>query len=200
MKIEKVKINELKNNPNNPRVIMDDQFKKLVKSIQDFPEMLDIRPIVVDDNMMVLGGNMRLKACDNAGLTEVSIIKASNLTEEQKKEFIIKDNVGYGEWDWGMLQTEWEVDLLEDWGITGLVSSSLLDTVNSGDENSEWIGMPEFNKPDKEIKLIITFENESDRDEFCKIGSYKPSKGSLISWSMRWPDNENMDTSSIKIV
>ena len=93
MNFQKVKISEIKPNPNNPRIIKDENFKKLVKSIQDFPEMLELRPIVVDDNMVVLGGNMRLKALKELKITEVPIIKANELTEEQKKEFIIKDNV-----------------------------------------------------------------------------------------------------------
>ena len=90
---------------------------QLVKSIKDFPEMLDLRPIVVDDNLVVLGGNMRLKACMEAGLSEVPIIKASNLSEEQKKQFIIKDNVGFGEWDWDIIANEWDTEYLENWGL-----------------------------------------------------------------------------------
>lgn len=104
-------------NPTNPRIIKDDKFKKLVKSIQEFPQMLELRPIVVDSNMVVLGGNMRLKACIAAGLKEVPIIVADQLTDEQKGEFIIKDNVGFGEWDWDLLANEWEPDALIDWGL-----------------------------------------------------------------------------------
>jgi len=117
MLIEKVKINKIKLNSKNPRIIKDDKFKKLVKSIQDFPEMLEVRPIVVDDNFEVLGGNMRLKACKEAGLDEVHIIKFDNLSEEKKKEFLIKDNVGYGEWDWEILNSDWNVDNLVEWGL-----------------------------------------------------------------------------------
>jgi len=112
-----VKISEVKTNPNNPRTIKDDKFAKLVKSIKEFPEMLNLRPIVVNDDMIVLGGNMRLKACKEAGLKEVPIIKASNLTEQQQKEFIIKDNVGFGDWDWDILANEWESDELAEWGL-----------------------------------------------------------------------------------
>ena len=117
--IEKVKLSEVKSNPNNPRLIKDEKFSKLVKSIKEFPKMLEIRPIVVNDEMVVLGGNMRLKACKEAGLKEIPIIKASDLTEEQQREFIIKDNVGFGEWDWDILANEWDVDLLEEWGLEG---------------------------------------------------------------------------------
>jgi len=117
MQVNKVKISEVKGNPKNPRLIKDDKFKKLVKSIQEFPQMLELRPIVVDENNIVLGGNMRLKACKEAGLKEVYIVKAENLTEQQKDEFIVKDNVGFGEWDWDMLANEWDVDLLDEWGL-----------------------------------------------------------------------------------
>ena len=103
MKSKTVKITEVKVNPNNPRLIKDDKFKKLVRSIKDFPEMLNIRPIVVNSDMIVFGGNMRLKACKEAGLKEVPIIIADNLTEEQQREFLIKDNTSGGEWDWEMI-------------------------------------------------------------------------------------------------
>jgi ParB-like chromosome segregation protein Spo0J len=105
----KEKIAKVKSNPNNPRVIKDDKFTKLVNSIKEFPKMLEIRPIVVNDDMIVLGGNMRLKACKAAGLKEVPIIKASDLNEDEQRQFIIKDNVSGGEWDWEMLASEWDV-------------------------------------------------------------------------------------------
>jgi hypothetical protein len=117
MKSELIPISKVKANPNNPRIIKDEKFKKLVKSIQEFPQMLEIRPIVVNEEMIVLGGNMRLKACQEAGLKQVHIIKASELTEEQQKEFIIKDNVGFGEWDWNDLANNWDSDKLEEWGL-----------------------------------------------------------------------------------
>ena len=117
MNIQKVKLSEIKSNPNNPRIIKDDKFNKLVKSIKEFPKMLEIRPIVVNQDMIVLGGNMRLKASKEAGLKEVFIVKADDLTEDEQKQFIIKDNVGFGEWDWEMLANEWEADLLEEWGL-----------------------------------------------------------------------------------
>ena len=115
--VSRVNIQHIKQNPNNPRLIKDEKFAKLVKSIQDFPEMLELRPIVVNDDMIVLGGNMRLKACKEAGLKEVPIIKASSLTPEQQKEFIIKDNVGFGEWDWEMIANEWDAEQVADWGL-----------------------------------------------------------------------------------
>jgi hypothetical protein len=117
MQVKKVKISEIKTNPKNPRLIKDDKFKKLVKSIQEFPQMLELRPIVVDENNIVLGGNMRLKACIEVGLKEVYIVQAADLTEEQKNQFIVKDNVGFGEWDWDVLANEWEAVKLEEWGL-----------------------------------------------------------------------------------
>lgn len=117
MNITTTKLTDIKSNPNNPRIIKDDKFKKLVASIKEFPQMLSLRPIVVNDDMIVLGGNMRLKACKEAGLKEVPVIKASDLNEEQQKAFIIKDNVGYGEWDWDMLANEWDAEELVEWGL-----------------------------------------------------------------------------------
>jgi len=114
---QKVNVKEVIPNKSNPRIIKDDKFKKLVQSIKDFPQMLEIRPIVVDENNIILGGNMRFKACIEAGLKEVFIIKANDLTEEQKHEFIVKDNVGFGEWDWDILANEWDTDKLQDWGL-----------------------------------------------------------------------------------
>ena len=110
-------ISQIKTNPNNPRLIKDNKFKQLVKSIQDFPQMLELRPIVIDENNMVLGGNMRLKACIEAGLTDVPVIHANNLTEAQKKEFIIKDNISFGEHDWDALANEWNIIELDEWGL-----------------------------------------------------------------------------------
>jgi len=114
---QKVNVKEVIPNKSNPRIIKDDKFKKLVQSIKDFPQMLEIRPIVVDENNIILGGNMRFKACLEAGLKEVFIIKANDLTEKQKHEFIVKDNVGFGEWDWDQLANEWDTEKLQDWGL-----------------------------------------------------------------------------------
>jgi site-specific DNA-methyltransferase (adenine-specific) len=116
-----VKISEIKPNPKNPRTIKDDKFNKLIKSIQDFPQMLEKRPLVcftdTDGKYVVLGGNMRLKASKEVGLKELPIILADDWTEEQKTEFLIKDNVGFGEWDWDQLQSEWDTEKLNEWGL-----------------------------------------------------------------------------------
>ena len=110
------KIQNVKLSPNNPRLIKDDKFKKLVQSIKDFPEMLNIRPIVVNQDMIILGGNMRYKACKEAGLKEIPII-VTDLTEDQQREFLIKDNTSGGEWDWEVLANEWDTEQLEAWGL-----------------------------------------------------------------------------------
>jgi DNA modification methylase len=115
------KISEIKSNPKNPRVIKDDKFKKLVDSIREFPQMLEKRPLVcftdVDEKLVVLGGNMRLKAAKEIGLNELPVMLADDWTEEQKAQFLIKDNVGFGEWNWDELQTDWDMAKLEEWGL-----------------------------------------------------------------------------------
>ena len=126
--MKKIATSKIKLNPNNPRLIKDDKFKKLVQSIKDFPEMLDIRPIVVNADMIILGGNMRYKACVEAGLKEIPVIVADKLTEEQQREFLIKDNTSGGEWDWEMLANEWDAEQLEDWGLT--VNNFNTDSIN----------------------------------------------------------------------
>ena len=117
----KVNISEVKPNPNNPRIIKDAKFKKLVTSIKEFPDMLNKRPLIVftdvDGKYCVLGGNMRLKALNELKYTEIPVIIADEWTEEQKAEFLIKDNVGFGEWDWDQLANEWDAEKLDDWGL-----------------------------------------------------------------------------------
>ncbi len=114
---KKVNIASIKPNDENPRFITDAKFKKLIKSIKSFPEMLEARPLVVDENMMVLGGNMRLKALKSAGIFEVPINQVLGWTKEQKKEFIVKDNVGFGEWDWDILANQYDQEELVEWGM-----------------------------------------------------------------------------------
>ena len=148
-----IKISQVKSNPNNPRLIKNDKFKKLVKSVQDFPEMLELRPIVVDENMIVLGGNMRLKACIEAGLKEVWIEVAEGLTEEQKKEFIVKDNVGFGDWEWDMLANEWDSVQLAEWG---------LDVWQNEDDIEDIEEVIDFNE---DVNFIIKCENLKELEE-----------------------------------
>jgi ParB-like chromosome segregation protein Spo0J len=135
-----MKIKDIIPNPNNPRTIKDDKFKKLVQSIKEFPEMLELRPIVIDENNIVLGGNMRLKACQELGLKDVPTIYAKDLTEEQKKEFIIKDNVGFGEWNWDDLANDWDDAQLVEWGL------DLPIFFNDSDELGTDFSLPEGDK------------------------------------------------------
>ena len=137
----KVKISQVKSNPKNPRVIKDDKFKKLVKSIQDFPQMLEKRPLIcftdVDKKYVVLGGNMRLKAAIECELKEIPIILADDWTEEQKNEFLIKDNVGFGEWDWDSLANEWDVEKLDEWGLDLPVDLSVAEELEAEEDDYE---------------------------------------------------------------
>jgi len=115
-----MKLSQIKANPNNPRVLRDEKFQKLKKSIEDFPKMMELRPIVIDENNTILGGNMRFRALQDLGYKEIEdswVKKANELTEKQKQEFIIKDNVSFGEWNWDDLANEWEVELLNEWGL-----------------------------------------------------------------------------------
>lgn len=116
MKSIKVKISAIKNNPDNPRLIKDDNFKKLVQSIKDFPEMMEIRPIVVNKKMIILGGNMRFRAAQEAGLKTIPIIVV-NLSKDREREFIVKDNISGGDWDWDELANSWDTVKLEEWGL-----------------------------------------------------------------------------------
>ena len=168
-----VKISEVKPNPKNPRVIKDGKFQKLVKSIQEFPDMLNKRPLVVftdvDNKYVVLGGNMRLKACKEIGLKEIPIIVADEWTEEQKNEFLIKDNVGFGEWDWDSLANEWDAELLNDWGLnvpefSGDIDYSILD-----DEDLEDDLLDMANGVKKAIQIEFEAEHYESAYELVKF-------------------------------
>jgi hypothetical protein len=169
MEIQKVKIQEVKLNPNNPRIIKDDKFAKLVKSIQELPQMLEIRPIVVNADMVVLGGNMRLKACKEAGLKEVPIIIADNLTEEQQREFLIKDNVSGGEWDFEMLTNEWDVDELTEWGLDVPNWSKGLDVNNMTEDDIDLT--EEFDPIGKSSglqKVVFIFDGKDEAKSYIE--------------------------------
>jgi hypothetical protein len=164
---QQVKLYKIKGNPLNPRVIKTDKFKKLVKSIQEFPEMLKLRPIVVDEDFMVLGGNMRLRASKDAGLKEVWIDIAEGFTEEQKKEFIVKDNVGFGEWEWDILANEWDSVQLAEWGLDVWENK---DDVDYSEKNKE-IDIDALDS-DMILKLKYTEDEYSlVREQLSKIAS-----------------------------
>lgn len=168
MIIEEIKISEVKLNPNNPRIVKDEKFEKLVQSIKDFPEMLRIRPIVVNSDMITLGGNMRLKACKAAGLKKVPIIRAENLTEDQQREFIIKDNIGYGEWDWNLLNVEWNKEELNNWGLE--IWENENSDLDYSDKNKE-IDVDDF---ENEMIIKLKYSEEEYllvREQLSKIAS-----------------------------
>lgn len=151
MEVKKVSINDIKTNPDNPRIIKDYKFSKLVNSIREFPQMLKLRPIVVNNQNVILGGNMRYKASIEAGLKEVYIVQADELSDEQQKEFIIKDNVGFGEWDWDLLGNQFDFEQLEEWG---------LDTIKHDWEDLDYID-EDVEAPNLETnKIVITITDE----------------------------------------
>ena len=133
--MQSVPINKIRNNPINPRLVNKAKFEKLKKSIQEFPQMLELRPIVINEDGIILGGNMRYKALVELGYEEVPVIVASYITKEQENEFIIKDNLGFGDWDWDILANEWDSVELEDWGLD--VWQNEDDIINSFDEENE---------------------------------------------------------------
>ena len=158
---QQVKISKLKGNPSNPRIIKNDKFKKLVKSIQEFPEMLKLRPIVVDEGFMVLGGNMRLKASKEAGLSEVWIDIAEGLTEDQKKEFIVKDNVGFGEWEWDILANEWDSSKLTEWGLDVWLNEDDIQELKNPDNNETELNFAtELDR--KSCYVVLKFNTDID--------------------------------------
>ena len=163
--MEIVKISEIKANSKNPRVIKDDKFKKLVQSIREFPEMLEKRPLVcftdVDNKYVVLGGNMRLKAAQEVGLKELPIVLADDWTQEQRDEFLIKDNVGFGEWDWDQLANEWDSDKLTDWGMDVWKSEPDIDySILDDDDISE-----QLSDMTNGVKKAIQIEFEAEHYE-----------------------------------
>jgi ParB-like chromosome segregation protein Spo0J len=168
-----VKISEVKPNPKNPRIIKDVKFNKLVTSIKEFPDMLNKRPLIVftdvDDKYVVLGGNMRLKACKEIGLKEIPIIIADEWTEEQKAEFLIKDNVGFGEWDWDILANEWDVELLNDWGLNVPEFSADLDYSILDDEDLADDLLDMANGVKKAIQIEFEAEHYESAYELVKF-------------------------------
>ena len=182
-KIEKVSISSITENAANPRTINKHKFQKLVNSVKEFPEMLSLRPIIVNKDNVILGGNMRYKACKELGLKEVYIIQAADLDDKQAQEFIIKDNVGFGEWDWDVLANDWDIDLLEDWGLELNIDNAIDDL----DEDDD-IELPQSVQlePPKEYILIMAEPNSVDWEELketlklkmVRNGGYK--KGSAF--------------------
>ena len=172
VKIETIKVSEIVPNENNPRIIKEDKFQRLVESIKTFPEMLHVRPLVIDENNVVLGGNMRLKACIEAGLKDLPVIRCTNWSEERKTEFIIKDNVGFGEWDWNILANEWDVHPLVDWGLDVWQPEKEIDL------NEFFEGTP--SEPEVKHKILLEYSEEDFLIINDKLNSIEGTKENII--------------------
>ena len=191
------KISEVKLNPNNPRLIKDEKFKKLCQSLKDFPEMLNIRPIVVNKDMIILGGNMRYKAAKEIGLKEIPVTIA-DLTEDQQREFLIKDNTSGGEWDWEVLANEWNSEELEAWGLD-LVGFDL----NSDDLGTEF-SLPDGDKAPfqqmtftladeqaEQIKNAIADIKKTDEYKYAEtMGNENSNGNALYLIVMQWAEQK----------
>ena len=195
-----MKLSELKINPNNPRLIKDVKFKKLCNSIKEFPKMMELRPIVIDSDNIILGGNMRFKALQELGYTDIDekwVKKAEDLTEDEKKQFIVKDNVSFGEWDWDILANNWDNTELDEWGAINMGMSENIDKVNNL-EDKEWVGMPEFDAKDTSLKIVISFDTEEDRKEFVDKYNIRIREKGSITWSTWYPYKETRDLKGLK--
>jgi len=183
MQTTKVPISSINLNPSNPRVIKDYKFEKLVRSIREFPKMLELRPIVVNEDNVILGGNMRYRACVEAGLEDVYIVQAKDLTEEQQKEFIVKDNVSFGDWDFEVLANEWDIKDLEDWSVkvptikdTELLSgleykSMYYEPKEKPELKLEWcLNLDKYNE---KVKALDEFDLTDKQKETLKTFAYR---------------------------
>lgn len=163
MKEQKVRLSEIKNNPNNPRLIKDEKFEKLKKSITDFPKMMELRPMVINSDNIVLGGNMRLKALKELGYKEVPgewVKRAEDLTEEQQRQFIIKDNVGFGEHDWEVLNLEWDAEELSDWGLEIPITSDKINNLTDSEIDEEIEKIDKYNDENCELPIVPVFHEK----------------------------------------
>tara|TARA_R110001606_G_scaffold206249_3_gene353909 strand:- start:992 stop:1603 length:612 start_codon:yes stop_codon:yes gene_type:complete len=186
MLLKKLKISQVKLNPKNPRVIREHKFNQLVQSIKEFPEMLELREIVVDENNIILGGNMRFKACKEAGLKTIDVIVFEGLTDAQKDEFIIKDNANYGQWNWDVLANNFDESLLKNWGLNVWQPDDVttwendpLDEDSEQDEDLDSLDVP-GDAPGGEIskKKVIQLEfTIDDYDEAFGLVTLLRSKG-----------------------
>lgn len=176
------KISEVKLNPNNPRLIKDDKFKKLVQSIKDFPEMLSIRPIVVNQDMIILGGNMRFRACKEAGIKEIPVI-VTDLSEEKQREFLIKDNVSGGEWDWDLLANEWDNDELIEWGIDVWTQPMDINNMDESEINIEDEFDPIGNSSGLQ-RVVFIFDGPEEAESWLSQHPSLPLKKMNMAWQI----------------
>ena len=191
-----MKLSEIKANPNNPRVIKDDKFKKLVKSIQDFPKMMELRPMVINADNIVLGGNMRLKALKELGYKEIPdtwVKRADELTEDEQRRFIISDNVGFGEHNWEMLKTEWDIDdELSEWGL----DIPNFDGVSLSDEFGEDFSLKDGNKEPFQ-QMTFTLADEQAEQIKNAIADIKKTEEYKYAETM---GNENSNGNALYLI
>ena len=198
--MSKIKLSKIKPNPNNPRIIKDDKFKKLVQSLQEFPEMMEKRPMVcvtdVDGSIYPLGGNMRLKALQELKLKDIPstyVMMADDWTEERRREFVIKDNVGFGEWDWDQLANEWDAEKLGEWGLDvfkwtdGVDINSMNEDDLNLDEDFDPIGASKGLQ-----RIVFIFDNAEAAQSWI---DHKPEKSKMVKRNMAW--QVNLSTQSI---
>lgn len=152
-----IKTSKIRPNPENPRFITNEKFEALKKSIREFPEMLALRPLVIDKDNVVLGGNMRLRACDELGIEEVPVIRAENLSDAQRERFIIVDNLPFGQWDYDILNNEWDIDILNDWGFDFMGFEEPEEATEDAREEKQKITLNY--SPEEYIKLMQYFES-----------------------------------------
>ena len=182
-----VKISEVKPNPKNPRIIKDGKFQKLVTSIKEFPDMLNKRPLIVftdvDNKYVVLGGNMRLKACKEIGIKEIPIIIADEWTEEQKNEFLIKDNVGFGEWDWDSLANEWDNEELVEWGLDVWTQQMDVNEMTESDINIEQEFDP-IGTSSGIQRVVFLFDGPEEAESWLSQHPSLPLKKQNMAWQI----------------
>ena len=193
MQTESVKLSAIKSNPNNPRVINDDKFKKLVQSIKEFPKMMELRPMVLNSDSIVLGGNMRLKALKELGYKEVPaewVKRADDLTEDEARRFIIADNVGFGEHDWELLNSEWNVEELEGWGLDVWVQSTDLNELMEDEldltEDFDPIGESEGMQ-----RVVYIFDGEEEAESYLNSKNIEYKKRNM-AWQVNMSTKENI--------
>jgi len=180
--MELKKISDVKLNPNNPRLIKDDKFKKLVQSIKDFPEMLSIRPIVVNQDMIILGGNMRFRACKEAGIKEIPVI-VTDLTEDKQREFLIKDNVSGGEWDWDLLANEWDNEELVEWGLDVWTQQMDVNEMTESDINIEQEFDP-IGTSSGIQRVVFLFDGPEEAESWLSQHPSLPLKKQNMAWQI----------------
>lgn len=178
-KIQYIGLDKIRSNPKNPRTIKKHQLEKLMKSISDFPKMLELRPLVVDENMVVLGGNMRLKALKELKYESVPYIKIEGLSEEQKEQFIIKDNVNYGDWDWDVLSTDWNLTSMDGWGLD--VPSWVLDDDAEPEIDRDVLNEAMDAYINAQVKRIVLFFDNEEYNDIIKKLKWLSDKNNLDS-------------------